>query len=54
MSVGFRGSWEVIPGTDIRIGLIFDTLRKWFLQHYTCALPVASQPESQIGEITAQ
>jgi hypothetical protein len=43
MSVGFcaplarepPGSWEVIPGADMRKGLIFDTLCKWFLQHYT-------------------
>ncbi|MDB6014076.1 MAG: hypothetical protein JWL65_6326 [Gammaproteobacteria bacterium] len=57
MSVGFRallareppGSWEVIVRADMRKGSIFDTLCKWFLQHYTYFLPVASRPESQIG-----
>jgi hypothetical protein len=50
MSVGFRallareppGSWEVIPGTAMRKGSIFDTLCKCFLQYYTYVLPVAS------------
>lgn len=48
------GSWEVIPVTDMRKGSIFDTLRKRFLQRYTYAPPVASRPESKIGEISAQ
>ncbi len=63
MSVGFRallateppGSWEVIPGAGMLKGSIFDTLCKWFLQHYTYVLPAASGPESQIiAEVTTQ
>jgi hypothetical protein len=62
MSVGFHallareqpGSWEANPGAGMRKGSIFDTLCKWFLQHYTYVLPVASRPVSPIREITAQ